>query len=181
MSDVYGDFTYEDVYLRSWDLAKGILGLLGQVCHDFYWHKNHFASLFQNWLQKDPTHPSPYPDILNRISYGRCMYNKSESNIWMNDSEMCFRAAQVKGLHSCVLLVSPMSLLPGPAGWVDRFSSIFSSSERSSKSHHLIWDGILHVFLQVAVPLCPSSPVQRLHHQIADSTCSLVITTRCWS
>ena len=32
VSDVYGDFTYEDVYLRSWDLAKGILGLLGQVC-----------------------------------------------------------------------------------------------------------------------------------------------------
>ena len=31
VSDVYGDFTYEDVYLRSWDLAKGILGLLGQV------------------------------------------------------------------------------------------------------------------------------------------------------
>ena len=31
MSDVCGDFTYEDVYLRSWDLAKGILGILGQV------------------------------------------------------------------------------------------------------------------------------------------------------
>ena len=36
VSDVYGDFTYEDVYLRSWDLAKGILGLLGQVSLDFF-------------------------------------------------------------------------------------------------------------------------------------------------
>merc|ERR1711971_783222 len=35
VSDVYGDFTYEGVYLRSWDLAKGILGLLGQVCFIF--------------------------------------------------------------------------------------------------------------------------------------------------
>ena len=35
VSDVYGDFTYEDVYLRSWDLAKGILGLLGQVSLHF--------------------------------------------------------------------------------------------------------------------------------------------------
>ena len=26
ISDVHGDYTYEDVYLRSWDLAKGILG-----------------------------------------------------------------------------------------------------------------------------------------------------------
>merc|ERR1719147_276014 len=29
VSDVNGDYLYEDVYLRSWDLAKGIIGLLG--------------------------------------------------------------------------------------------------------------------------------------------------------
>ena len=26
ISDVHGDYYYEDVYLRSWDLAKGIIG-----------------------------------------------------------------------------------------------------------------------------------------------------------
>jgi len=30
ISDVNGDYLYEDVYMRSWDLAKGILGLLGE-------------------------------------------------------------------------------------------------------------------------------------------------------
>jgi len=29
ISDVNGDYLYEDVYMRSWDLAKGIIGLLG--------------------------------------------------------------------------------------------------------------------------------------------------------
>lgn len=30
VSDQYGDYLYEDVYRRSWDLAKGILGLQGE-------------------------------------------------------------------------------------------------------------------------------------------------------
>jgi len=30
ISDVNGDYLYEDVYMRSWDLAKGIIGLLGE-------------------------------------------------------------------------------------------------------------------------------------------------------
>ena len=38
VSDVCGDFTYEDVYLRSWDLAKGILGILGQVRDQVHHH-----------------------------------------------------------------------------------------------------------------------------------------------
>ena len=38
VSDVCGDFTYEDVYLRSWDLAKGILGILGQVRDKVHHH-----------------------------------------------------------------------------------------------------------------------------------------------
>lgn len=29
LSDVNGDYLYEDVYMRSWDLAKGIIGLMG--------------------------------------------------------------------------------------------------------------------------------------------------------
>lgn len=29
LSDVNGDYLYEDLYMRSWDLAKGIIGLLG--------------------------------------------------------------------------------------------------------------------------------------------------------
>ena len=33
LSDVNGDYLYEDVYMRSWDLAKGILGLLGDTPH----------------------------------------------------------------------------------------------------------------------------------------------------
>jgi len=32
ISDVNGDYLYEDVYMRSWDLAKGIIGLLGDNC-----------------------------------------------------------------------------------------------------------------------------------------------------
>jgi len=31
LSDVNGDYLYEDVYMRSWDLAKGIIGLLGDT------------------------------------------------------------------------------------------------------------------------------------------------------
>lgn len=30
ISDINGDYLYEDVYMRSWDLAKGIAGLLGE-------------------------------------------------------------------------------------------------------------------------------------------------------
>merc|ERR1712121_167903 len=31
ISDVNGDYLYEDVYMRSWDLAKSLLGLLGDT------------------------------------------------------------------------------------------------------------------------------------------------------
>lgn len=32
VSDVNGDYLYEDVYLRSWDLAQGVIDLLGDSC-----------------------------------------------------------------------------------------------------------------------------------------------------
>jgi len=89
VSDVCGDFTYEDVYLRSWDLAKGILGILGQG-----------------------------------------------------------------GSGQRVAFLCPPGVTHVLATWACWLSG------------------------QVAVPLCPSSPLQRLHHQVADSTCSLVVTTR---
>jgi len=89
VSDVNGDFTYEDVYLRSWDLAKGILGLLG----------------------------SGGPG--QRVAF------------------LC---------------------TPGLT--------------------HVLATWACWLAGHIAVPLCPSSTLARLQHQVVDSTCTLVITTR---
>ena len=127
VSDVYGDFTYEDVYLRSWDLAKGILGLLGQVClFTFDWFKTWLSFEYTSlWLYVWCSWPSRAG--LSKMFQGSQGSTKRKCIKCLNEWLKCFRAGRVNGWHSCALLGWPTSLPPGLAGWVDRWDPIPSN------------------------------------------------------
>ena len=195
MSDVCGDFTYEDVYLRSWDLAKGILGILGQV-RDKVHHHNKKEPQQENHLQGGSGQRVAFlcpPGVTHVLATWAC---------WLSGQVHAFRHYFVTLflfdfqwflitiIFSLVITIIIIFFLCqcGSAS-MPLLITISLSSSLSSYHHHYLPiftrrlslyappDNYLLIF-QVAVPLCPSSPLQRLHHQVADSTCSLVITTR---
>ena len=157
VSDVCGDFTYEDVYLRSWDLAKGILGILGQVRDQAHHHNEKRATTRKSssgWLWPTcgllvSTWGDPRPCHMGLLAEwpGACFSSlfRDSFSFWFPMVSHHYNFQFSYHSHYHILFVSMWQCLYAPPHhYLIIIIIIFLSSSLSPYLH------------QAAVPLCPS-------------------------
>ena len=87
-----GDYLYEDVYLRSWDLAQGVIDLLGDSCTGRHvallcpGGLGHVISVWSCWLSGHVAVPlCPSSDQVNSMKIQKKDRNrKQEDKVYIN-------------------------------------------------------------------------------------------------